>query len=399
MASLNRTRLAELRGLGRMLVDATSGVVDVVERMHRTVQERPGVFGAATRSTTRGITGYVYRGVRGGVRLTGLGLETAIGTIEGWLPPGSSTPSSEAFIAVLNGIYGDQFARTGNPLAIAMSLRRDGVPVDATHVAALASAQRRPKLLVLVHGLCMSDRQWMRDGHDHGAALEADLGYSSVHVHYNSGLPIAENGRLLADRLESIVAACPRPLGELVILGHSMGGLVARSACAIAADRGDAWSTSLTRLVFLGTPHGGAPLERAGHGLEFLMNVTPYSAPIARLGNARSAGIKDLRRGTITFGGHRFVPLPERVACYAMAASLSRRRHRGEVPPIGDRLIGDGLVPVRSALGQGRDAAHSLGFAADRQWVGHGMGHLDLLSRSELYAQLRRWLREPLELR
>jgi pimeloyl-ACP methyl ester carboxylesterase len=384
---LNRTDMAELRGVGRMLVDATAGVVDVVERMHRTVQEVPWLLGTTTRSTTRGLTGYVYRGVRGGVRLAGWSLESTLGAFEGRLPPGASTPSREAFISALNGVYGDQFARTGNPLAIPMSLRRDGAPIDVADVAALVSGRRRPKLLVLLHGLCMSDRQWTRDGHDHGAALADDLGYLPIHVRYNSGLSIAQNGELLAERLQALFAAFPRPLDEFVILGHSMGGLVARSACAIAAERRDEWLASLTRLVFLGTPHGGAPLERAGNGLEFLMNVTPYSAPIARLGRARSAGIKDLRRGTITAAGHRFVPLPAGVACYTIAASLGARRN-----VLGDRLIGDGLVPVRSALGHGRDDAHTLRFADDRQWVGHGMGHLDLLSRPEVYARLRTWM-------
>jgi len=389
MSALNRTRLAEIRGVGRMLFDASSGVVDVVERMHRTVQERPGPFGKPVLAATRGLTGQIYRGIRGGMQLFGRGLDVSIGSVEGMLPEGSSTPRREIFASILNGIYGDHLARTGNPLAIKMCLRHGGAAFDLAGSATLQSARPGKKLLVLVHGLCMSDQQWMRDGRGHGSALAEELDYVPLYLRYNSGLPIAENGRQFASLLDQLMDHWPQPLDELVILGHSMGGLVARSACALAADEGHRWLNSLTRLVFLGTPHCGAPLERAGHGLDFLLDVTPYSAPFTRLGKARSAGIKDLRLGTITSASHRFVPLPTDVACYTMGASLASRRRT-----LGDRLLGDGFVPLRSALGRGPDKAHTLRFAQERQWIGYKMGHLELLNRPEVYAQLRAWLGE-----
>ena len=139
--------------------------------------------------------------------------------------------------------------------------------------------------------------------------------------------------------------------------------------------------------MFLGTPHHGAPLERGGHGLDYLLALSPYSAPFTRLGKKRSAGIRDLRHGTITRDGHRVVPLPAGVACHAVAATLGESRSL-----LGDKLVGDGLVPLDSALGRHTDRRHSLSFARERRWIGTGMGHLELLHRPEVYARLRGWL-------
>jgi pimeloyl-ACP methyl ester carboxylesterase len=177
------------------------------------------------------------------------------------------------------------------------------------------------------------------------------------------------------------------PVEELVILGHSMGGLVARSACHHGHEAGHAWLKDLRKLMFLGTPHHGAPLERGGHGLDFVMDLSPYSAPFTQIGKSRSAGIRDLRHGTITGDPSACVPLPEGVRCYAVAATLAERRG-----VIAERLLGDGLVPLDSALGRHPDPARTLELPKQRQWIGFGMGHLELLNRPEVYAQLGKWL-------
>jgi pimeloyl-ACP methyl ester carboxylesterase len=233
----------------------------------------------------------------------------------------------------------------------------------------------------------MNDRQWARAGHDHGAALAREFGYTPLYLRYNSGLHVGTNGRALADLLERLVDRWPQPVEELVIIGHSMGGLVARSACHQGSEARHDWLRRLRRLVFLGTPHHGAPLERGGHWLDVLMGLSPYSAPIARLGKARSAGITDLRHGSVTGRQGQVVPLPTGVRCYAAAATLGARRN-----VISERLVGDGLVPLNSALGRHADAARSLAIPKSHQWVGYQMGHLDLLNRPEVYAQLVGWL-------
>ena len=244
----------------------------------------------------------------------------------------------------------------------------------------------------------MNDLQWNRDGHDHGAALARSLHATPLYLHYNTGLRIGANGRALADVLERMVEAWPVPVDEVVVVGHSMGGLVARSACHYAGLAGHAWLRRLDSLVFLGTPHHGAPLERAGSGIDAILGVSPYSAPLARLGRIRSAGLRDLRHGTLVDdaahadGSPRrdprtHVPLPRGVRCFAVAATRDSQP-RSKV----GRMSGDGLVPVRSALGQHADAARDLGIPASRRMVVAGHTHFDLLGSPAVYARIEDWL-------
>ncbi len=393
MPPVNRTHLSDIRGAVRMGFDATAGLVDVVERMHSTIQQTPAPLGKAKGDTTAGVTRLVYRSVRGGVRLLGRGIDASLAAVMGLLPEGDGAPGRDALLAAVNGIHGDYLARSGNPLAVEMTLRFHGKSIDVGNPANSLDAQggktSSDKVVVLVHGLCMNDLQWRRNGHDHGAALADELGYRPLYLRYNSGLHIAENGRALADLMETLITRWPRPVRELTIVGHSMGGLVARSACHFAGEQDHAWLKRLRKLVFLGTPHHGSPIERGGHRLDFLMDLSPYSAPLTRLGKLRSAGIQDLRHGTITAGGYRFVPLPAGVNCYAAAAILAAKR-----TVVAERLIGDGLVPLDSALGRHPDRSRRLCFPTAHQWVGHEMGHLDLLCRPEVYGQLRTWLQD-----
>ncbi|MBT8082828.1 MAG: GPI inositol-deacylase [Gammaproteobacteria bacterium] len=376
-----------------MVVDAAEATTGVVEKMHRTIQAHPGPMGAPAPDRTRGITGLVYRNIRTGIRLVGRAIDVSLAPLAVLLPEGKSSPARDAYRSAVNGVCGDYLFRTGNPLAIDMSLRFRGRPVNLGDPMSMIEqhsdvAPAPRKLLVLVHGLCANDRHWNRDGHDHGAALAEELGYLPLYLRYNSGMQISSNGQAFAELLERMISSWTLPPEQLVIMGHSMGGLVARSACHHGRAAGHAWLKHLGKLVFLGTPHHGAPLERGGHGLEFLMDLSPYSMPLARISKARSAGITDLRQGTVSAAQHD-VPLPSGVECYALAAVRAAER-----TILSERLIGDGLVPLDSALGQHRDTARKLAIPENRQWIGYGMGHGDLLSRADVYARIRGWLRQ-----
>jgi len=390
MSGVTRMQVSDVRGAGRVLFDASAGLVEMVEQLHCTIQRRPGAFSRPIVEATSGVTGLVYRSIRRSMGLIGHGLDSALTRLEGILPPGETTPGRDVFISIVNGVYGDRLAGGGNPLALEMRLYHDGAAIDLANPAGSFQAggsAATGRLLVLAHGLCMSVQQWSHEGYGHGAALAEELGWTPVYLRYNSGLHVGENGRLLAELLESLIRHWPLPVEELAIIGHSMGGLVARSACLAGEELGHSWLRHLRKLVFLGTPHQGVPLERGGHGLDYLMELSPYSAPFTRPGRMRSAGIQDLRHGTITLGGHRFIPLPEGVDCYAIAATMGARRNL-----LSDRLIGDGLVPLNSALGKHADGSRSLRFPETHQWVGYQMGHLELLHRPEVYCQLRAWL-------
>ena len=391
----------DLRGLARLATDATVGTADLVEALHAQIGTRLGRDGTGRR---RGISGFVYRTVRRVARASGWSGEAALLPLARLVREAHDAPTSarrEALVAVLNGVLGDGLAATGNPLAIEMRLRRGGVALDLTTEAlAAAIPDASPHVLVLVHGLCMNDRQWTTaSGHDHGAALEREAGYTAVYLHYNTGLHISTNGHAFSALLDGLVASWPVPVQSLSILCHSMGGLVARSACAVAEADGHTWRPRLRRLVFLGTPHHGSPLERRGNGLDRLLLRTRWTAPFARVGRLRSAGITDLRYGSLLDedwrwrdrfearpDGRRAVPLPPGVEAYTVAATRARRAGSAL-----DRLVGDGLVPIASAVGRHADPAHALAFPSDHQHVATGVHHFALLGAA-VYPLLLRWL-------
>jgi hypothetical protein len=380
-------RLAdELLGAGRLATDAVVGVTDVVEAMHAAIAYLAPAIGRPAPAKTIGLTGFVYDSVRSIARLVGAGADVSLSALAPLLGSPTRSPTREAVVAVLNGVFGDHLHATNNPLAIAMQIRQAG---DALPLASadLARSVSHPggRLLVLVHGLCMNDLQWSSDGHDHGRKLARELGFSVVHLHYNTGRRIIDNGRMFAELLEKFIGAWPVPVEELVFLCHSMGGLVVRSAIDSGLEAGNAWSTRPLRVVFLGTPHHGAPLERAGGWIERLMGLSPYSAPIAKVGGARSAGIRDLRHGLMREDGGP-MPLPAHVRAYAIAASINGSRG----PRSGAQ--GDGLVPVASALGEHPNRAFDLRIPKADRWIAHGIHHFDLLHSAAVYRRINDWL-------
>ncbi|HSM21783.1 MAG TPA: alpha/beta hydrolase, partial [Rubrivivax sp.] len=302
-----RVIASDLRGASRLAVDATLGLTSLVENLHHNILRTPGPLGAVTQQPAGGITGLVYRSIRGVTRLVGGSLDALLGQVVSLLgpppAPGSALPAAaerETVVAALNGVLGDHLAATGNPLAITMTLRHDGQALTLRSDAlAQALPQARPRVMLVLHGLCMHPGQWRRNGRDDAAALATEAGCTLLHLHYNSGRHVSTNGLELADRLQSLQQAWPVPLQEIVVLAHSMGGLVARSAVHQAQQRGDTWPPLVGRMFFLGTPHHGAPLERGGQWVDALLGASPYTAAFSRLGKLRSAGITDLRHGSL----------------------------------------------------------------------------------------------------
>ncbi len=386
MSLINQRQFSDLRGVVRLVVDATVGVTDLVEKMHHTIQLAHPPLGASRAESTSGLTGFVYRSIRGTTKLVGQGIDAGMAPFSMLLPEQASSVKRDSVVSAINGVYGDHLVETGNPLAIQMKILHAGRTLDLTQTQTMP-ADVTGKILLFVHGLCLNERHWTREGQNRGKALATEFGYTPLYLRYNTGLHIANNGRALAEMLESLLSLWPHPVTELVIVGHSMGGLVARSACHHGVDAGFDWVQSLSKMVSIGTPHHGAPLERGSNWLDYAMDLSPYASPFTHIGRKRSAGITDLRHGSITDKKQDFITLPADVECYAMASCLGKKCGQ-----ISEKFIGDGLVPVDSALGVSKDPYRTLLFPKNHQWVGYETGHLELLGSDQVYAQLQDWL-------
>lgn len=384
----------DLQGLAQLAGDGVAGTSRLVEQLHLTIARLSVPVGPAVEGSTRGITGLVYQSVRGVNALVGGSIKRLGDPLVRRLATRPPSAERERWLAALNGVLGDHLADTGNPLSIPMSLCGRGSPLVLERNA-LAGEIGQPsgRLLIAVHGLCMNHLHW---GLAEGEARERDMparlaraaGFTPLYLHYNSGRPIADNGDEFAGMLEQLVEQWPVPVEEVLLLGHSMGGLVARSARHHGEMQGHGWPRLLRRMMFLGTPHHGAPLERAGHGFERVLGISPYSAPFIRLGSIRSAGIVDLRHGHVADTETRASSVADRPEYFAVAATT-----RGKWGQRSPDVIGDGLVPVESALGWHEDPARDLGIPEGNRRVVAGIGHIGLLHHPEVYRSLRRWLR------
>ena len=409
--------LSDLHGYSRLAIDATLGVTDLVEAMHHNMLRFPRPFGlsARSRSTAKGhgpvhgvmrkATGLIYGSIRGATRVVGSGLDMALGRLKPELDHMHSSKERAAVISILNGVLGDHMTNRSNPLTITMGWRLNGKALALTPEAlseALPDAKGR--ILVMLHGHCMNELQWTTSrGHNHGTVLAEANGMTPMVLRYNTGLHISQNGRALADQLEQLVQAWPVPVTEVCIVGYSMGGLLVRSAFYYGTLMQHGWMAHVRKLIFVGSPHHGSMLEQAGNLVDIALEVSPYSEALSRLGKIRSAGTTDLRHGNLIdedwTGRDRFaraadprqpVPLPDKVQCYAIAAMIAK-----EHSDLSGKLVGDGLVPLKSALGQHNDSSRALYFPADRQKVFYGMSHLGLLDSQAVCDQMQEWIAAP----
>jgi pimeloyl-ACP methyl ester carboxylesterase len=396
----------EARALGDLASLAAASVATQAREVHQGVAERTfsalGPAASVVRTMHDRVANSAYTGaaaltgviVRGGARALSLTRPSDAPSIE------ESTVGRVA-IGVLNGAWGDTLERRQNPLAKAMTLRSRGRDVGL-HRADLAGAfpAARPRVAVFLHGLGETDDAWRRRANRHvpyGDRLESELHFTSVYVRFNSGLHISHNGRRLAALLDELTAHWPTEIAEIVLIGHSMGGLVARSACHYA-DQGS-WREKVRHVFMLGTPHQGAPLELAANAACHAISRLPETRGFAKPLKVRSAGVKDLGYGYVVdedwqghdpdaFWSNTGTEIPFLVSAnhYFISATLSRDADA----PLG-RMIGDLLVLRSSAWSHG-GRGEPMRFGIDHYRHLGGATHFDLLNHPAIYMQLRRWL-------
>jgi hypothetical protein len=400
---------AAVRLAGRMF----AGVTSHVERVHQAVAARPFRLTSPAAAPVRLVHDAVAGGVYATVRASGLVAGALAGELlaatrrQDAIPAGSS-PAGNLALAALNAAVGHRLAGEGDPLAIRMAVRDGGrdVPADRAALAA-AFPTATPRLAVFLHGLGGTEDPWRlharRHYQDprvcHGTRLADDFGYTPVYLRYNTGLHVSENGRLLAGLLEEVVANWPTAVEEIILVGHSMGGLVARSGCHQGQQAGAAWVPRVRHVVCLGSPHLGAPLEKGAALLGVALGAVAETRPFAMVVNGRSAGIKDLRYGYLLedeWGGcdpdtcladHRTdVPLLATANHYVVAATVTRDpRH-----PLG-RVVGDLLVLPASAHGRHRHRRH-IPFPLEARHQLGPLHHFHLLNHPAVYQAIRAWL-------
>lgn len=378
--------MSEAQALVRLGVEELASAPQGLKALHLAIAQRAfdGVGPAArpVQVVHDTISGAVYGGLAQATRFGGRALETVIGRRYTQLL--SETPRGAAGIAIINGLIGDTLEADRNELTQPMAIRIDGVPVG---VEAFTSAT--PRLAVFLHGLMETEFSWGR-APNYGGRLTEDRGWTPVYVRYNSGRRISENGRSLSDLLEGVVTEWPVEVGSIALIGHSMGGLVARSAAHQASEAGAAWVRRVSHVVSLGTPHRGAPLEEIVHLGSAALALVPETGGMSRFLRRRSGGIRDLRRGSLVdddWQGRdpdalravacKEIPLLEGATHCFVSASVTRSPRN----PVG-RLIGDMLVLGSSAAPWREEQAFHVG----------GVGHFALLNHPEVYDRLRDWL-------
>ena len=387
-------RRTEVRALSELGLTEIGKASAGIHHTHRAISDR--VFGAVrwgvgaptvlpVKTIHDALTDGVYR-------IVGQVMTTAgkVGGVAADLPlkqAPSTTRLGATIIAAVNGVIGDELDAHQSPLAQPVSIRVDGAPVPLTTsglTAAYPGAQRR--IVVAVHGLAESEHMWAFGKSEPYADQLARVGVTTVFLRYNTGRRISTNGKDVAELLDELVRRWPVPIESVSLLGHSMGGLVARSAAHYGRQAGHNWVHRVRTSVSLGTPHLGAPLENLAHiGSAGLMTL-PETPAFARPPRRPSGGTRDPRVGSILdeeWTGRdaddlaRVVateaPLLPGVEHYYVSATLADNPRS----PL-SRIIGDGLVLHHSA--SGHNSIRRIGFNPDNGLHVGRTNHLTLLN-------------------
>ncbi|MEQ1123199.1 hypothetical protein [Acinetobacter seifertii] len=305
------------------------------------------------------------------------------------------TPSQHFLVGILNGIFGDYLLKQHSPLALPMVLY--------DHYGAIQQGELAGRIVILAHGLCMNHLTWSNAHYGGiGERLLAQRDHNTMlYLNYNTGRRISANGRSFSNLLEDLVQRNPR-ITSIDIIGHSMGGLVSRSALFYGKQNMYQWIHMVENLVCIGSPHHGAVLERFGFAIQDKLGAFPFVGLLGQLVNIRSNGILDLRHGSVRDDDWEYMdarigmmddnrapaPLPSHINTFLVAGTLEFEKVRNKALTV----IGDYLVSVKSALGEHPNPRFQLKVPDSHKAVFYGLNHFEIQYHSSVAEQITRWL-------
>jgi pimeloyl-ACP methyl ester carboxylesterase len=392
---------SDLQGITNLIVDVTIGVTNLVEAMHKQVVHPSFLPSTTIQKLITSIASITYKNIKWSALFIGSSISKMLKKLTPAIGKIKDSDKKEIILSVLNGVIGDYLEEKENPLKIKMQFiyQSKTLAIDPKSIKA-AYPKVNGKILLMIHGSCMNDLQWTRKDHNHGKIIATELNKTPIYLKYNSGLHISSNGKNLNNLLEELVKNWPEPIEELVIIAHSMGGLVSRSALYYGEKNQKKWTKHVKKIVFLGTPHHGSYVERTGNYLDLILESIHYAKPFARLGKIRSAGVTDLRYGNlidedwkddnrfeIKNDKRRNIQLSKQIEFYTIAAVIGN-----ETTSLSTQILGDTLVDVKSALGQHKNPDKNLNFKKENIWISYDSNHLDLLNNPKILHKLKVWL-------
>lgn len=389
-----------MEGLSQLATSSVTGVAEIVQEIHRDIFLQ--YFSLTRRQANfiweNGITKRIYGLTQQIMQQYGKGLAISLRGLNRYFPVLHEKPLTPMmhFIAnALNGVLGDHMLQSHNPLALPM--------VMYDRYGQLQRGELSGRVVILIHGLCMNHLSWA-PGESSGLGehiLYHQQQANVLYLNYNTGRRISSNGRSLSNLLEKLVSNNPR-ITEIDLIGHSMGGLVSRSALFYGKQSTCKWIDYVENLVCIGSPHQGAVLERLGFMLQEKVGQIPFASVLAQLANLRSAGIIDLRHGSVRDDDWEHLearigqmddcrkpaPLPSRVNTYLIAGTLERESSSSKTL----EAIGDYLVSVKSALGDHPHPQFRLKVPEDHKAVFYGLNHMEIQYHPKVREQIIAWL-------
>ena len=389
-----------LEGLSQLATTSVSGVAELTQEIHRQIFLQYFAFTPrqANFIWDNGITKRVYGLTRHIIKQYGKGLAVSLRGLNRFFPVLHEKPLTPVmhFVAnVLNGILGDHMLKDHNPLALPMILYdRDSQP---------QTGELSGRVVIMLHGLCMNHLSWAPQ---QSSGLGEHILYHQpcanvLYLNYNTGRRISSNGRTFSNVLQELIDKNPR-IDKIDLIGHSMGGLVARSAIFYGKQSDYSWVGLVDNLVCIGSPHQGAVLERLGFMFQQKVGQVPIAKILAQLGDIRSAGIIDLRHGSVRDDDWEHLearigqmddcrkpaPLPSRIKTYLIAGTLESESSSSKTL----EALGDYLVSVKSALGEHPHPQFNLNVPDERKAVFYGLNHMEIQHHPRVREQIIAWL-------